>query len=130
VPRETPALIIGKRRGESRIKKGEKVNTVREARALSECTSIIVSRAMQTQGRGGASFIEYEPSGVPGFDSTIRETFPGLDIENVELFLGEAIKMLEQEGRIDVERIPLHDGATGSHGKTIPAKFRVIVRPA
>lgn len=74
------------------------------------------------------TFVDYEPRGVPGFESNIAKVF---DLsENQTSNLLEVADSLVEDHHFNVERVPDKASVSGSKGKTYPQAIKVTISPA
>lgn len=74
------------------------------------------------------TFVDYEPRGVPGYESDIARVY-GCS-QNQTQHLLDAVDELEQSGQhFSVIREVMRPRDSGLKGEVIPAKIRVTVRP-
>ena len=74
------------------------------------------------------AFDDWEPRGVPGFQSNIAEIFHCSENQTTKLL--EAVDIVAEDPHFEVHREPIQPSISGSKGKSYPKKIRVTVSPA
>lgn len=84
----------------------------------------VMARALE--GRFG--FKDYEPRGVPGFQSDIAQVFKCSENQTAKLL--EAVDIIADDQHFEVRREEIKPSTAGSKGKSYPKEIRVIVSAA
>lgn len=84
--------------------------------------------AMVVAMRQGISFTDYEPRGLPGFESTIAAAV-GCSENQIDNLL-RAVDVIEDDHHFTVIRREVRPRGQGSKGEVIPAMIRVTITPA
>lgn len=78
--------------------------------------------------QGPLIFIDYEPRGVPGFESDIAEVLNKSSNQTPNLLA--AVDSFADDHHYDVFRKPVGAPIKGSKGKTYPQKYKVTITTA
>jgi len=74
------------------------------------------------------SFTDFEPRGIPGFESDIAKVFGQSEHQTKNLL--EAVDTLADDHHYCVERVEVREAKPGNKGKSYPRRFQVTVSPA
>lgn len=84
--------------------------------------------AMEVTLRRVLSFVDFEPRGIPGFESDIATVLQCSPHQTSNLL--DAVDIVEDDHHFLVVRKEERAKSTGSKGEPIPAMIRVTITPA
>lgn len=83
---------------------------------------------LATVRRGELTFVYYEPRDVEGFVSDVNAVFSQPDADPILLL--EELELLEERGRVTIDRFTTRERSSGSKGKVIPSAVSATVQLA